>query len=101
MSPTAHEAHEVGEERTRSPMVMLDEEASLLLSAFPSMLRPEVSAVLNLVPPSEHGPMRATSVFHQDGEVLAVPDRVYFPEPSIFRTAFLSGERAVILSCLY
>ena len=81
-------------------MVRADEAVSLL-SAFPAVLRPEVSAVLKLVPASEHGPMRGSTVVHYDGEVLAVPTRVYFPEPSILRTMFLSGERADILSCLY
>lgn len=71
-----------------------------LIVAFPSALEQDVRTVLALMPPSRLRPTRPFTVRVQD-ERLAIPTRLYNPEPPAALQHLLSPVQAAISACLY
>ena len=71
-----------------------------LTMAFPAALADDVRAVQAVMPPTRYGPVQPFDV-SVDGESVAIPSRIYHPEPAQAVDQTLTPRQAVILGCLY
>jgi hypothetical protein len=72
---------------------------SNLVEAFPGALAEDVRGVLALVPGAELDPVEPFSVVVPGGGAVAIPTRIYYPEPA--SALGLSPTQRTILHCLY
>lgn len=71
-----------------------------LPAAFPTRLASEVQSVLTVVPEARLPPARPFEV-EVEGVTVAIPYRIYNPEPDATAARSLSGAQQVVLHCLY
>jgi hypothetical protein len=73
-----------------------------LASAFPAALHADVAAVLAMMPPADLPPLGRTFGVEVNSEHLAIPYRIYNPEPPGDDViAGLSATQKTVLQCLY
>jgi hypothetical protein len=77
----------------------------IIYNAFPKILRNDVLTVISVLPFDSDGPIDTVSSRTQeislDGELLLIPYRIYFNEPSKNYEQALSDLQRTILNCLY
>jgi hypothetical protein len=71
-----------------------------LISAFPAALAEDVRAIVRSLPPTRLQPAGSFAV-RVEGESLAIPYRLYHPEPVDLLSDRLSATQAKLLHCLY
>ncbi|MER7541101.1 hypothetical protein ABTX77_41130 [Streptomyces sp. NPDC097704] len=72
----------------------------VLGAAFPARLAGDVRSVLAVMPDARLGPVEPFQVEVQ-GEVVAIPSRIYNEEPEVGLGRSLTGAQRLILHCLY
>jgi hypothetical protein len=78
------------------------EEAKRIRAAFPKELSFEVDSVFNIIPLSSIPPTPADiGPISINGEILHIPDRIYWQQPDQAVIAKLTEIRILILACLY
>ena len=70
------------------------------VAAFPARLADDVRSVLAFVPDARLGPVEPFQVEVQ-GEIVAIPSRIYNEEPEVGLERSLTGTQRLILHCLY
>lgn len=95
--PDAHYRWRAADEPRREPAGGLNES---LTCAFPFALADDVHAAVGIMPAAEHHPAGSFEVTVGEDRV-AVPERIYHPEPGPTAVRALSPVQRVILHCLY
>jgi hypothetical protein len=76
--------------------------AARLRRAFPRAARPDARAVVRMMPDAPFKPSEDTiGPVIVGGERVAIPMRIYYPEPPAAAVAALSERQRVIFGCLY
>jgi len=78
-----------------------DKTIASLVAAYPAVLGQDVKIALAVVPIAEHEPHSAIEPVKISGELIHIPSRVYFPEPSMQILDDLSEIQKTIISTLY
>lgn len=90
-------------------------EREKILQSFPATLKQDVEKVIEVLPLNEHNVLLTCGQIHQvdnlihpneqlvflDQELLKIPYRLYFNEPSLDKEGLLTDLQKIILHCIY
>ena len=90
-------------------------EQEIILNSFPATLKQDVEKVIEVLPLNEHNVLLTGGQIHQvdnlihpneqlvflDKELLNIPCRLYFNEPSLDKEELLTDLQKIILNCIY
>jgi len=90
-------------------------EQEKILNSFPATLKQDVEKVIEVLPLNEHNVLLTGGHIHQvdnlihpneqvvylDKELLKIPYRLYFNEPSLDKEELLTDLQKIILNCIY
>jgi hypothetical protein len=76
-------------------------DAKVLLWAFPTALRGDVTAVTRVMPPADYPAAKRREQVLVQGEAIDIPYRIYNPEPPADAVDGMSDQQRLIIGCVY
>jgi hypothetical protein len=76
-------------------------DAKVLLRAFPTALRADVTAGTHVMPPSDHPAAKRREQVLVQGEAVEIPYRIYNPEPPADAVHGMNDRQKLIVGCIY